>query len=194
MNFSRKSGVAEVSMKQVPDSDVYVIPNAQEGARGNDGPSVRELETIARWMDSVFEIPGVGLKFGLDSILGLVPGLGDTVTSVVSLYILKAAHRHGVSRVTMTRMTANILMDYVIGSVPVLGDLFDVYWKANQANVKLLRQHIDANPSAAKTLRKSDWLFFAGLTAVVLVFLVGSLTIAYFLISWMATMFARLMS
>lgn len=175
-------------MKKVPDSEVFVIPQSQGAAGGRHVPTVQELEFIARLMDGIFEIPGTRLRFGLDALTGLIPGLGDTISSVVSLYILQAARRHGVSRVTMTRMAANIAVDYVVGIVPVVGDAFDVYWKANQKNVELLRRHVVANPHEQNRLRTDDWLFFAALVAILGVMLVGSIVIAWFVVSGLWTM------
>ncbi len=106
-----------------------------------------ELELLAHWMDSAFHIPGIGLRFGLDAIIGLIPGLGDTLTSLASLYILNAGRRYGVPRVTMLRMAANIAVDYLVGMIPLAGDAFDVVWKANQKNVALLRRHVLATPA-----------------------------------------------
>lgn len=174
-------------MKNVPDSAVYVIPNPQGPSPDHQGPGVPELELIARWMDSVFQIPGVGVRFGLDSLLGLIPGLGDAATSLVSLYILQAAQRRGVSRLTMTRMAFNIIADFAVGSIPLVGDVFDVYWKANQWNVELLRQHVADNPTEKRHLRRSDWLFFAGMIVLVILSLVGSMTIAYLLLTWLGS-------
>lgn len=170
-------------MTKVPDSHVFVIPHSQSRAAEGHVPTLQELELIARWMDSVFQVPGTNVRFGLDALLGLIPGLGDTLTSLVSLYILQAARRHGVSRVTMARMGANIAVDYIVGIVPVAGDLFDVSWKANQKNVELLRTHLLANPVEQGRARKADWLFFAGLVALLMVLLVGSLAIAWFFVS-----------
>src|SRR5579885_3759626 len=91
----------------------------------DDAPHVDpELALLARWMDSVFEIPGTGIRIGFDPILGLVPGLGDALTTLVSLYILAAARRYGVPRVTVLRMAANVAIDLALGAVPVFGDVF----------------------------------------------------------------------
>ncbi|MDB5392259.1 MAG: hypothetical protein JWM11_7905 [Planctomycetaceae bacterium] len=151
------------------------------------GPSLAELELLARWMDSVFRIPGTELRFGFDAILGLIPGLGDTATSLVSLYILQEARKRGVSRLTMVRMGANIVVDYVLGSIPFFGDIFDVYWKANLMNVELLRQHSLANSAVQRRLKISDWLFLAGLAGLLIALLVVSLTLTYFVIRWVGT-------
>lgn len=162
--------------------------SAEQSARYRDlQAELPELQRLADWMDSVFQIPGTNVKFGLDAILGLFPGIGDTLTSMVSLYILHAAHRRGVSRLAMTRMAANLAVDYCVGAVPFVGDAFDVYWKANQKNVELLRRHTLANPVSERRRRVGDWLFFAGLAAMVIVFLVGSITIAWTGIAWLAT-------
>src|SRR4051812_15441652 len=85
-----------------------------------------ELETIAHWLDTKFEIPGLRLRFGIDALLGLLPGVGDTASAVASVYILQAAANFGVARVTLVRMTLNILVDLLLGSIPFVGDIFDV--------------------------------------------------------------------
>ena len=106
-----------------------------------------ELQLLADWMDGVFRVPGVGWRFGLDAILGFIPGIGDTATSVASLYILSAAHRYGVTRTTLLRMALNVVLDAVVGAIPLIGDIFDVYWKSNQRNVAILKRHMLAVPS-----------------------------------------------
>lgn len=143
--------------------------------------SEMDLERLARWMDSLFEVPGTGVRFGFDAIIGLIPGLGDTITSFVSLYILKAASRAGVPRITLVRMAANIGIDYIVGMVPVAGDLFDVYWKANLMNVELLRRHILVTPAEKRRARSGDWLFVAFLIAGLIALLVGCVTIVYWI-------------
>jgi hypothetical protein len=149
-----------------------------------------ELELLARWLDSVFHIPGLGVRFGLDALLGLIPGVGDTLTSMASLYILNAGRRYGVPRITMLRMAANIAVDYVLGSVPFLGDAFDLYWKANLKNVALLRRHVLTTPVEERKARKWDGLFVAGLIVLLIVLLVGSVTIAWFVIASLAHLLA----
>jgi hypothetical protein len=139
----------------------------------------RELELLALWMDGVFRIPGVGIRFGLDSLIGLLPGVGDALTSIVSLYILSAASRFGIPRVTLARMALNIAIDWMVGSVPLLGDLFDVYWKSNQRNVSLLRRHVMAAPVEERRARTGDWFFVGGLIVALLVILAGCLAAVY---------------
>lgn len=149
-----------------------------------------DLDLLARWMDSAFEMPGLRFRFGWDALLGLIPGLGDTVTTLVSLYILGAARRYGVPRATMVRMAANIAVDYLFGAVPLLGDMFDVYWKANQRNVALLRRHVEATPAERRRAQSGDWLFVAGLVVLLVATLVGSVVIAW----WIAAALWHLMA
>ncbi len=142
-----------------------------------------DLELLARWMDNVFEVPGTGIRFGLDAIIGLVPGIGDAITSLVSFYILKIAAHRGAPRVVLLRMAFNIGIDLFAGSLPVVGDAFDVYWKANIKNVGLLRRHAIAEQSSAKYGSPGDWLFVGGLIAVLVALLVGCATIAYVIVA-----------
>jgi len=144
------------------------------------------LEALARWMDSAFYVPGLDMRFGFDALLGLIPGFGDTVTSFISIYIMNAARRYGVPRVTLMRMAANIALDYVVGSVPLLGDVFDVYWKANLKNVALLRNHLLATPAEERRARAGDWLFMVALVFGLFAILAGSLAIAYLVVSRLA--------
>jgi Domain of unknown function (DUF4112) len=137
-----------------------------------------ELELLAHWMDSAFHIPGIGVRFGLDAIIGLIPGLGDTLTSLASLYILNAGRRYGVPRVTMLRMAANIALDYVVGAIPFLGDAFDVVWKANQKNVALLKRHVLATPAEERRARVGDWFVLAGLVVALVLTLIGAVSVA----------------
>ena len=145
----------------------------------------RELEQLARWMDSVFEIPILKLRFGLDALLGLLPGGGDVGAALVSVYILNAANRYGVSRITILRMAVNIALDIIVGSIPIAGDLFDAYWKSNQRNVALLRRHLNATPNAASKLRRSDRWFIAAVIVALGLLLAGSVTLAYFAVTWL---------
>lgn len=142
-------------------------------------PDPAQLQQLARWMDSAFEVPGTDIRFGLDAIIGLVPGLGDLVTSLVALHILRTASRYGVPRVTLARMGLNIAVDSIIGAVPFVGDAFDVYWKSNIRNVELLQRHLSSVPGEARRARAGDWLFIAGLILLLLAVLAGSITVVF---------------
>lgn len=106
-------------------------------------PDIDRLHRIATRMDSAMRIPVLGVRVGWDSILGLVPGIGDALALAPAGYIVKEAHRLGASNAVLARMGTNIGIDFLIGSIPLVGDLFDVGWKANTRNVSLLRNHLE---------------------------------------------------
>ncbi len=160
-------------------------PTTASTAPGDDVPlAAADVEFIARWMDSAFRIPGVGIRFGLDSVIGLLPGVGDAATALASLYILAAANRYGLGRAAQLRMALNIAIDAVLGAVPVIGDLFDVYWKANLRNVALLRGHLAATPESASgaKLRRHDRIFVVAVVGVVGLLLAASAVAAFYLV------------
>lgn len=109
---------------------------------GPDGTRTpRHLSRFATVLDTVFRIPGTRFRFGLDPLIGLIPGVGDFLSGSLSGYILFVAAREGVSKAVLLRMLANVAIDTVFGSIPLLGDLFDVWWKANTRNLQLLQRH-----------------------------------------------------
>lgn len=102
----------------------------------------KRVYRLARLLDSQFKIPGTDIRFGLDSILGLIPGAGDTVTAAMAGYIIFEAWRMGVPRGAIVRMLGNVVLDWVIGSIPLLGDIFDIGFKANTRNVGILEEEL----------------------------------------------------
>ena len=137
-------------------------------------------------MDGLFRIPGIGWRFGLDALVGLIPGVGDLATTGVSFYILASAVRYRVPKVTLLRMGLNVGVDYVLGSVPVVGDLFDAWWKSNQKNVALLKERATVSAEDARSGRLSDWLFLFVIVLVLLALLFGSLAVAYLILRFIA--------
>jgi len=107
----------------------------------NADERLRWVERIAHLMDSQFRLPGTRFRFGLDPLLGLVPIVGDLSTTAVSVALLLTMLRHGASGAVVVRMAGNILLDTVVGAVPVLGNVFDFAYKSNERNVALLRRH-----------------------------------------------------
>jgi len=101
------------------------------------------LETVAKLLDTAFVIPGTGIRFGLDGLIGLAPGIGDAITTAASLWIVYEAHQLGAPKHVVTRMLGNVALDGLVGTIPVLGDLFDVAWRANRRNVRILREHFE---------------------------------------------------
>lgn len=108
----------------------------------DDAAILRRVQRIARLMDSSMSIPGTPIRFGLDSALGLIPGIGDIGTAAISGWIMLQAHQSGLPKRRLARMAANIAVDLTIGAIPLLGDLFDVYWKSNLRNARLLEEHL----------------------------------------------------
>lgn len=106
---------------------------------------LRRAQRVATLLDDAITIPGVNVKVGLDPLVGLLPVSGDAITAACSLYIVAEAVRCGVPWTTTARMLCNVALDLVVGSVPIVGDAFDVVWKANRRNVDLFERALDAD-------------------------------------------------
>ena len=119
-------------------------------------PRLEDVEALARWMDYAFVLPG-GFRYGLGGIIGLIPGIGDLVDALLSLYIVMRAVQLGVPRVTLARMVVNVGIETAAGSVPLLGDMFDVVFKANKRNYQLLKSHL----SGPRQQTAKDYWFVA---------------------------------
>lgn len=100
------------------------------------------LERFARLMDTAIRVPGTGVRIGLDSVIGLVPGIGDAISAVFAMWIVAEAARLGVPKRKLARMMANVLIDAGVGAIPIAGDLFDVAFRANARNFEILREHL----------------------------------------------------
>jgi hypothetical protein len=107
---------------------------------------LRRLSGIARLMDTAIRVPGTGIRFGADSIIGLVPVIGDAGGALIGLYIVNEARRMGVPAEKLAQMVGNVALDSLVGSVPVFGDLFDVYFKSHRRNVDMIMQHFGVHP------------------------------------------------
>ena len=110
-----------------------------------------QVQFLARIMDEAFVLPGTRIRFGWDSILGVFPGLGDAITSAISLLIVHHAWQTGASRIVLARMLANIGLDFMLGAVPLVGDVLDFGWKANRKNARLLEQHLRGSPARSRS-------------------------------------------
>jgi hypothetical protein len=105
--------------------------------------AMARVAMVARFMDALFVIPGTRIRLGFDAILGLVPVAGDLLAQAISTYIIWEAHQLGVGKLTLMRMLGNTLIDTVIGSIPIAGDAFDVAFRANMKNLRLLQRHLE---------------------------------------------------
>jgi hypothetical protein len=120
------------------------------------------LDFLSHLLDDFIRIPGTPIRFGLDGIVGLIPGVGDVIGGLASCIIIVAAWARGVPKVTVARMVLNVAIETAVGVVPVVGDVFDIAWRANRRNYALLRGAIDA-PAKAEG---RSWLFIAGVCLV----------------------------
>lgn len=146
---------------------------------------VERARRLARLLDTAVAIPGTNIRFGLDALLGLVPGVGDAVGTLLSSQIVIAAARSGVPTLVIVRMLLNLVVDTVVGAVPLLGDLFDVVFRSNQRNLALLERHHGRSNSARSARHRivlaaaaivtiafvlaalGLWLAFAGVNAAI---------------------------
>ena len=141
--------------------------------------ALTSLARLSRVLDAAIRIPGTDIRVGLDPILGLIPGIGDWAGAIGSGYILLHAAGLGAARPTLLRMAVNIGVDMLAGSVPVLGDIFDVAWRANQRNLALLRAHLDA----PERRRRADRGFVVALLVGLGVLLLGTVGLGLWLVA-----------
>ena len=133
-------------------------------------------------LDSAFKIPGTGVRIGADSILGLIPVVGDLTGAALSGYIVLASARLGAPASTLIRMVINIGIDTVVGSVPILGDMFDAGWRANIKNVELLDQHIGGGVQS----RRANRLVVIGVIAALLLMAAGAVFLGIMALRFLA--------
>jgi hypothetical protein len=174
------------SAKPVPQAGVAAAPPADAATfdRWNRGAWIFRDETLRKFeilLDEAFPIPGTSIRFGLDAIVGLVPGVGDVLAGLASLLIPLAAWIRGAPYVTLIRMAANLGIGVLVGSIPIIGDIFDVAWKANRRNYRLLTRHL--GEPRRHTWR--DWTFLLTLAVILgLVFAIPVLLVVW-LIAWL---------
>jgi Domain of unknown function (DUF4112) len=134
-------------------------------------PTLKRLNQISRLLDNAITIPGTQVGIGLDPILGLIPVGGDVLGLILSIYIIIESARLGVSRASLSRMVVNIIIDALIGAIPMLGDFFDFAWTANNYNIKLLEDYLQSPGEKKKADQGFIIALFAGLLllAVVLI-------------------------
>jgi hypothetical protein len=104
---------------------------------------IARLDALANVLDTAVAIPGTNIRFGLDALIGLFPGIGDTITTALSLYLVHEAYQLGAPRQVIARMLGNVALDGVVGAVPLVGDAFDVLWRSNKRNMRILRDWLD---------------------------------------------------
>ncbi|MEO7461264.1 MAG: DUF4112 domain-containing protein [Ferruginibacter sp.] len=141
--------------------------------------ALEDMDKLAKLMDSRFRIPGTDIRFGLDAIMGLVPGVGDFSSMAVSGYMLIVLMRNGASGFLLARMVFNVLLDMAVGSIPFLGDIFDVAFKANTKNMRLMKQHYTEGKHTG-----SAWKLILPVLLLLLAFFTLVIWGMYKLITW----------
>src|ERR1700736_6612521 len=158
---------------QITGTPEILSPRTRRGAKAFDDEI---LDLLSHLLDDWFRIPGTSIRFGLDGIVGFIPGVGDAIGGIASCIILIAAWARGVSYVTVARMVTNVAIEVVVGSVPILGDMFDIAWRANRRNYALLVGSVDE--PRKHTLQ--SWFFLGGLCLV----LAALILLAMLLVAW----------
>lgn len=140
--------------------------------------TLTHLDAVAKLMDSQFKIPGTSMRFGVDAIIGLIPGFGDIGGLVVSSYIVLVLALNGASSYVIARITLNILIDTTIGTIPFIGDLFDFVFKSNQRNMRLVREHYTQEKHQG-----SAWKVIVPVLLFLLLIFIGVIWLAYSVLS-----------
>lgn len=158
-----------------------VLPPAKE-------KKAADLEPLFRWlalvMDDFLRVPGTRFRFGLDPLIGLLPGLGDTGSAIVSALALIQAARRGVPKILLARMSLNILINEVVGIVPIVGDAFSFWFKSNARNYQIIKEHM----GAPRVSRRSDWVFVFGVLALLFVVVCLGLVVSFLFLQLIARM------
>ncbi|MDA8746318.1 DUF4112 domain-containing protein [Rubripirellula amarantea] len=152
------------SKRQTTDAPV-LTPSQLESSR-----ELKWVDSFTRTLDTKLRIPGTNVRFGVDFILGLVPGAGDLLSLGLSGILIATMAKNGASAKLVTKMLGNVLLDTIVGTVPVLGNLFDLFFKANYRNLELMREYYDEDKH-----RGSVWPMMLGITAVLLIIAVASI-------------------
>ena len=155
-------------------------PRTKSGARLFDDEN---LDLLSHILDDFLKIPGTSIRFGLDGIIGLVPGVGDVIGGIASSVIIAAAWMRGVPYITVTRMVVNVGIEVLVGTIPIVGDMFDVAWRANRRNYALLEGSL-AQP---RKYTIQSWLFLGALCVVLAILAVLPL----FLLAWVLAHFLK---
>jgi hypothetical protein len=121
------------------------------------------VEALAWLLDNSIPVPGTGRRFGIDALIGFVPGIGDAVSGAMGLVVVWRGSRMGLPRVVVARMLLNTLLDFAVGMIPILGDAFDLWFKASTRNLNLMRRHLER----PDTSTRDDWLVVMGLIGAV---------------------------
>ena len=174
---------SQIHKPEAKEVEWEVLPPEEQKRRAAVEPLFKWLALI---MDQFLAVPGTKFKFGLDPIIGLIPGLGDTASALVSAASLIYAGKCGVPKILLSRMAMNILINEVVGLIPGIGDAFSFWFKSNARNYDLIKQHL-ATPARS---RKSDWLFIGGILFILFLTFCAGLVVSYFFLNAIVHLFS----
>ncbi len=157
------------------EAEFEVLPPETKGGK-------EAVEPLFRWiallMDDLLRIPGTRFRFGIDPLIGLIPGIGDTGSAMVSALALIQAARHGLPKIVLARMATNILLNEAIGIVPVIGDAFSFWFKSNARNHRLIQQHT----AGLRKASRSDWIFVVGVLVTLALLVCAGIAVSLFVL------------
>jgi hypothetical protein len=159
-------------MRNRPQPEWELLPPEEKEKRASLDPLFKWIAFI---MDDFLRIPGTKLRFGLDPIIGLLPGIGDAGSAIISALALIAAARRGIPKILLARMSLNILINELVGIIPGIGDAFSFWFKSNVRNYELLKNY-SAVPGRS---RKSDWIFMIAVLAALFVIVCAGLLVSF---------------
>lgn len=141
---------------------------------------------MAWWLDDAIAVPGTRFRIGFDALIGLIPGIGDLIGTLLSSYIIAVAASRGLPPSALARMAINVGLEAIVGLVPILGDLFDAGWKANQRNIRLLEQFEKTSAAARRQSRAVVAAWSAGAVVVVVLLGIAAFTVVRWVIDALA--------
>jgi Domain of unknown function (DUF4112) len=165
-------------------SQPEILPPRKPGSRFQKATGLfadENLDLLARILDEWFRVPGTSIRFGLDGIIGLVPGVGDILGGLASTILIVAAWVRGVPYVTLARMVVNVGIEVLLGTIPLLGDAFDIAWKANRRNYALIVRHLEQKRQ--QTWR--DWVYLALIGLVLLALFLAPILLLLWFLEWL---------
>jgi hypothetical protein len=160
---------------KVQEVEWELLPPEEKKRRASVEPLFKWLALV---MDEFLRFPGTRFRFGLDPIIGLIPGLGDTASALISAFSLVYAARCGVPRITLARMSLNILINEIVGIIPGVGDAFSFWFKSNVRNYQLLQAHLGTSNRA----RKSDWIFVTLILGLLFLVVATGIVVSFFVL------------
>jgi Domain of unknown function (DUF4112) len=148
--------------------EVEVLPPETKTAKRNDHAGKRDeidaiLDLVTKVMDTIFRLPGTKFRFGVNPLIGLIPVIGDQIDAAISTAVLFGSVRHRLPKIVLVRMALNVLLNAVLQGIPIVGDLFTFFYKANRKNYELLRKHA----GTGKPVTRGDWIFVGAIVSII---------------------------